>query len=54
MLYEVSIPVIFVGLILLVLTKWVWGLSPFADGGVFLLLERKMECDQPVFFQEQS
>ena len=51
LLHGVGIPMIFAGIILLILMKWIWGASFFVGGWVFLLLGHKIEGNHPAFFQ---
>jgi hypothetical protein len=51
LLHGVGIPMIFAGIILLILTKWIWGAVFFVSGWVFLLLGHKIEGNHPAFFQ---
>jgi uncharacterized membrane protein YGL010W len=50
-LHAIGIPVIFAGLILLVLTFWQWGLALFVAGWVFLFLGHRIEGNKPAFLQ---
>ena len=50
-LHGVGIPMIFVGIILLILTKWIWGAVFFVGGWVFLFLGHRIEGNHPAFFQ---
>ncbi|PYT58629.1 MAG: hypothetical protein DMG35_17160 [Acidobacteria bacterium] len=50
-LHGVGIPMIFVGIILLLLMKWVWGAVFFLGGWVLLFLGHRMEGNNPAFFQ---
>jgi len=50
-LHGVGIPMIFAGLILLLLAKWIWGASFFLGGWVFLFLGHRIEGNHPAFFQ---
>lgn len=50
-LHGVGIPMIFLGIILLFLTKWVWGMSFFVGGWALLFLGHKIEGNHPAFFQ---
>jgi hypothetical protein len=50
-LHGVGIPMIFTGLILLLLTKWIWGALFFLGGWVFLFLGHRIEGNHPAFFQ---
>jgi uncharacterized membrane protein YGL010W len=51
LLHGVGIPMIFLGIILLIWMKWIWGASFFVGGWVFLLLGHKIEGNHPAFFQ---
>jgi len=51
LLHGVGIPMIFAGIILLVLTKWIWGLAFFLGGWVLLFLGHRIEGNRPAFFQ---
>jgi len=51
LLHGVGIPMIFLGLILLLLTKWIWGASFFVGGWILLFLGHKIEGNHPAFFQ---
>jgi hypothetical protein len=51
LLHGVGIPMIFLGIILLIFMKWIWGASFFVGGWVFLLLGHKIEGNHPAFFQ---
>jgi uncharacterized membrane protein YGL010W len=50
-LHGVGIPVIFAGLILLLLTWWQWGLVLFVAGWAMLFLGHRIEGNNPAFFQ---
>lgn len=50
-LHAAGIPLIFAGLLLLVLTKWIWGVSLFIAGWILLLLGHRLEGNHPAFFQ---
>lgn len=50
-LHGVGIPVIFAGIILLLLTKWIWGALFFLGGWVLLFLGHRIEGNHPAFFQ---
>jgi hypothetical protein len=49
--HGVGIPLIFAGLICLVLTKWLLGAGLFLGGCVFLFLGHRIEGNKPAFFQ---
>jgi hypothetical protein len=51
MLHAIGIPLIFVGIVLLVLMHWRWGLASFVGGWVLLLLGHRIEGNNPAFFQ---
>lgn len=51
LLHGVGIPLIFLGIIFLILTKWIWGAIFFAGGWVLLLLGHRIEGNHPAFFQ---
>ena len=51
LLHAIGIPMIFVGIILLILMKWVWGAGLFAGGWVLLFLGHWIEGNRPAFFQ---
>jgi uncharacterized membrane protein YGL010W len=50
-LHAAGIPLIFAGIILLVLMKWVWGASFFLAGWALLLIGHRIEGNHPAFFQ---
>jgi uncharacterized membrane protein YGL010W len=50
-LHGVGIPCIFAGIVLLVLTKWLWGAGFFLGGWVLLFLGHRIEGNHPAFFQ---
>jgi hypothetical protein len=50
-LHGVGIPMIFAGVILLILTKWIWGALFFLGGWIFLFLGHRVEGNHPAFFQ---
>ena len=50
-LHGVGIPMIFAGLILLLLMKWSWGAGFFLGGWVCLFLGHRIEGNNPAFFQ---
>ena len=50
-LHGVGIPMIFAGLILLILTKWILGALFFLGGWIFLFLGHRIEGNHPAFFQ---
>lgn len=51
LLHGVGIPMIFAGIILLILTKWILGAGFFVGGWVFLLVGHWIEGNHPAFFQ---
>lgn len=51
LLHGVGIPMIFAGIILLILMKWTWGAGFFLGGWVFLFLGHRIEGNHPAFFQ---
>ena len=51
LLHGVGIPLIFLGIALLIFMKWIWGMSFFAGGWIFLLLGHRIEGNHPAFFQ---
>jgi uncharacterized membrane protein YGL010W len=51
LLHGFGIPLIFVGLILLVLLRWKIGLACFVGGWVLLFLGHRIEGNKPAFFQ---
>ena len=53
-LHGVGIPLIFAGIVLLVLTKWILGASLFFGGWIFLFLGHRIEGNHPAFFQDRS
>ncbi|HEX4546434.1 MAG TPA: DUF962 domain-containing protein [Candidatus Acidoferrum sp.] len=50
-LHGVGIPMIFAGILLLILMKWLWGAGFFVGGWVFLFLGHRFEGNHPAFFQ---
>ena len=50
-LHAIGIPLIFVGLVLLALMHWRWGLASFVGGWVLLLVGHRIEGNNPAFFQ---
>src|SRR6202043_3999583 len=50
-LHGVGIPMIFAGIILLILTKWIGGGLLFLGGWIFLFLGHRIEGNHPAFFQ---
>jgi len=51
LLHAIGIPMIFAGLILLVLMKWLCGGGMFVGGWVLLFLGHRIEGNRPAFFQ---
>jgi len=51
LLHGIGIPLIFVGIILLVLLRWKVGAACFVGGWILLLLGHKIEGNNPAFFQ---
>src|SRR5208337_650834 len=51
LLHGIGIPLIFAGIILLVLLRWRWGISCFVGGWVLLLVGHRVEGNNPAFFQ---
>ena len=51
LLHGVGIPIIFAGLILLILTYWRLGLALFVAGWAMLFLGHRIEGNKPAFFQ---
>jgi hypothetical protein len=51
LLHGIGIPLIFVGLVLLALRHWRWGLASFVGGWVLLLVGHGIEGNHPAFFQ---
>ena len=51
LLHGIGIPLIFVGLVLLALLHWRWGLASFVGGWVLLLVGHRIEGNNPAFFQ---
>jgi hypothetical protein len=50
-LHAIGIPLIFVGIVLLVLMHWLWGLASFVGGWILLLAGHRIEGNHPAFFQ---
>ena len=50
-LHGVGIPLIFAGIMLLVLLKWRWGATCFVGGWVLLFVGHRVEGNNPAFFQ---
>lgn len=51
LLHGVGIPMIFAGMILLILTKWILGAGLFLAGWLLLFLGHRIEGNKPAFFQ---
>ncbi len=51
LLHGVGIPLIFAGIICLILMKWILGAGLFLAGWVLLLLGHRIEGNHPAFFQ---
>ena len=51
LLHAIGIPLIFAGIILLVLRHWSWGAGSFLGGWVLLFLGHRIEGNKPAFFQ---
>src|SRR5260370_32480330 len=51
LLHGVGIPMIFAGIILLLLLKWLWAAAFWGGGWVLLFLGHRMEGNKPAFFQ---
>jgi len=51
LLHGIGIPMIFVGLLLFLFMKWIWGAAFFAGGWAFLFLGHRIEGNHPAFFQ---
>ena len=49
--HSVGIPMIFLGAIFVILTKWILGLAIFAGGWALLFLGHRIEGNRPAFFQ---
>lgn len=50
-LHGVGIPMIFFGIVLLILMKWILGGSFFVGGWILLFLGHRIEGNHPAFFQ---
>jgi uncharacterized membrane protein YGL010W len=50
-LHALGIPIIFAGILLLILTDWRMGLTFFVAGWVMLFLGHRIEGNKPAFFQ---
>lgn len=51
LLHAIGIPLIFTGLILLLLMRWQWGVALFLGGWALLFVGHKIEGNNPAFFQ---
>jgi uncharacterized membrane protein YGL010W len=51
LLHGIGIPMIFAGIVLLILMKWALGAGFFAGGWVLLFLGHRIEGNHPAFFQ---
>jgi uncharacterized membrane protein YGL010W len=51
LLHGIGIPLIFAGIILLVMLRWQWGLLCFVGGWMLLFLGHRIEGNKPAFFQ---
>ena len=51
LLHGIGIPLIFAGIILLVLLRWKIGLACFIGGWMLLFLGHRIEGNKPAFFQ---
>jgi uncharacterized membrane protein YGL010W len=51
LMHAVGIPIIFVGIVFLILLRWKLGLALFVGGWVLLLLGHRIEGNKPAFFQ---
>ena len=51
LLHGIGIPMIFLGIVLLLLMKWIWGGAFFVGGWMLLFLGHKLEGNHPAFFQ---
>jgi|SRR5579862_559764 len=51
LLHAIGIPVIFAGIVFLVILRWKLGLGFFLGGWAMLLLGHKIEGNKPAFFQ---
>jgi uncharacterized membrane protein YGL010W len=50
-LHSIGIPMIFVGIVLLILRKWMSGMMLFLGGWALLFLGHRIEGNNPAFFQ---
>ncbi|MGC1617705.1 MAG: Mpo1-like protein [Candidatus Acidiferrum sp.] len=53
LLHEVGIPMIFLGILLLLFMKWIWGGSFFVGGWILLLLDTRSKEIIRLFFKGQ-
>lgn len=51
LLHGVGIPVMFIGLILILLTRWQLGIALLVAGGALLFAGHRIEGNRPAFFQ---
>jgi len=51
LLHGIGIPLIFAGIILLVVLRWKLGVACFVGGWMLLFLGHRIEGNQPAFFQ---
>ena len=51
LLHAVGIPIIFAGIVFLLMLRWKLGLALFVGGWVMLLLGHRIEGNKPAFFQ---
>jgi uncharacterized membrane protein YGL010W len=51
LLHGIGIPMVFAGIILLILTKWIGGAAFFVGGWAFVFLGHRIEGNHPAFFQ---
>jgi uncharacterized membrane protein YGL010W len=49
--HAIGIPMIFVGIVLLILLKWMRGAGFFVGGWILLFLGHRIEGNKPAFFQ---
>jgi Protein of unknown function (DUF962) len=53
LLHGVGIPMIFLGLVLLIFMKWIWGASFFVGGWFFSFLDTRLKGTIRRFFKDQ-